>query len=62
MAAKLTGMGHSVRVLGSMDLFFGGVQITAIRPGTGELVGSADPRRGGNSRGLDQDTPLEGDL
>lgn len=62
VAAKLTRMGHSVRVLGSMDLFFGGVHMTAILPGSGELVGSADPRRGGSSGGLDRDTPLEGDL
>jgi gamma-glutamyltranspeptidase/glutathione hydrolase len=52
---RLSGMGHSIRFLGEMDLFFGGVQIAAIRPETGELVGSADPRRGGNALGADLD-------
>jgi gamma-glutamyltranspeptidase/glutathione hydrolase len=52
---RLSGMGHSVRVLGDMDLFFGGVQIAGIQPGTGELVGSADPRRGGNAVNVDPD-------
>jgi len=47
--AKLSRMGHSVRVLGALDLFFGGVQMTAIWPATGEMVGSADPRRGGSA-------------
>jgi gamma-glutamyltranspeptidase/glutathione hydrolase len=55
VADKLSGMGHSVRVLGDMDLFFGGVQIAGIRPGTGELVGSADPRRGGNALNADSE-------
>jgi gamma-glutamyltranspeptidase/glutathione hydrolase len=55
VADKLSGMGHLVRVLGDMDLFFGGVQIAGIRPGTGELVGSADPRRGGNALNADSE-------
>ena len=55
IAEQLSGMGHSVRTLGSLDLFFGGVQIAGIRPGTGEFVGSADPRRGGNALSLDPD-------
>ena len=50
---QLARRGHAVFVLGDMDLFFGGVQMTAIWPGTGELIGSADPRRGGNWRSLD---------
>jgi hypothetical protein len=38
-----------------MDLFFGGVQIAAIKgDGTG-FVGSADPRRGGNASVLESD-------
>ena len=55
---RLAGMGHSVRVLGNMDLYFGGVQIAGIKPGTGALVGSADPRRGGNALNADsEETP-----
>ncbi|MFO7610547.1 MAG: gamma-glutamyltransferase family protein [Candidatus Krumholzibacteriia bacterium] len=45
----LTRMGHSVRVLGGMDLFFGGVAVTAFDPARGGLVGSADPRRSGEA-------------
>jgi gamma-glutamyltranspeptidase / glutathione hydrolase len=56
---QLSRMGHSVRVLGDMDLFFGGVQIAGIRPGTGELVGSADPRRGGNALNADSEEPTK---
>jgi gamma-glutamyltranspeptidase len=59
IGARLSRMGHSVRFLGDMDLFFGGVQIAAIRPKTGELVGSADPRRGGNSLSADLDAGTE---
>jgi gamma-glutamyltranspeptidase/glutathione hydrolase len=51
---RLTRMGHSVRFLGNMDLFFGGVQVTGISPDTGELVGSADPRRGGNALSVER--------
>lgn len=51
----LSKMGHSVRVLGDMDLFFGGVQIVGILPGTDQLVGSADPRRGGNAVNADSE-------
>ncbi len=50
---QLERMGHSVRVLGALDLFFGGVQITAVDPGTGKMVGAADPRRGGSAQSLD---------
>jgi len=46
---RLSRMGHSVLYLGEMDLFFGGIQIAGIQPETGEMVGSADPRRGGNT-------------
>ena len=53
-------MGHSVRVLGNYDLFFGGVQMTAIDPGTGGWVGSADPRRGGSAETLQPVSPTEG--
>lgn len=53
VVSRLTRMGHSVRVLGDMDLFFGGVQIVGVQPGTGKLVGSADPRRGGNAINAD---------
>jgi gamma-glutamyltranspeptidase/glutathione hydrolase len=60
IGARLSRMGHSVRFLADMDLFFGGVQIAAIRPKTGELVGSADPRRGGNTLSADLDAGTEG--
>lgn len=56
----LTRRGHSVRVMGAMDLFFGGVSIAAIDPKTGELFGSADPRRSGDA-GSVQDRLLETD-
>lgn len=55
VADRLSKMGHSVRLLGDLDLFFGGVQIAGIRPGTGELIGSADPRRGGNALNADSE-------
>lgn len=56
VAEGLTRMGHDVRILGHLDLFFGGVQIAAIRPDGAGLVGSADPRRGGNATVLDADS------
>jgi gamma-glutamyltranspeptidase/glutathione hydrolase len=59
IGAQLSRMGHSVRFLGAMDLFFGGVQMTGIRTETGELVGSADPRRGGNALTVDLDPKTE---
>jgi gamma-glutamyltranspeptidase/glutathione hydrolase len=59
ISTKLSQMGHSVRVLGEMDLFFGGVSIAGIRHGTGEFVGSADPRRGGNAVRVDSGVPTE---
>ncbi|MCP4574000.1 MAG: gamma-glutamyltransferase family protein [bacterium] len=52
VAESLTRKGHNVRVLGDYDLFFGGVQMTAIDPASGEMVGSADPRRGGSAESL----------
>jgi gamma-glutamyltranspeptidase len=56
VVAGLTRLGHDVRVLGNLDLFFGGAQIAAIKTdGTG-FVGSADPRRGGNAAVLDDET------
>ncbi len=46
---ELKRQGHDVRVLGDMDLYFGGVQIAAFKEdGTG-FVGSADKRRGGTA-------------
>ena len=54
---ELERRGHRPFVLGDMDLFFGGVQMTAIRPGSGELVGSADSRRGGSWKSLAPDRP-----
>ena len=57
---KLSRMGHSVRILGAMDLFFGGVQMTAIWPATGEMVGSADPRRGGSAETRIIEAKMEG--
>lgn len=56
----LTRLGHSVRVLGEMDLFFGGVSIAAVDPADGALVGSADPRRSGDAGSL-QPHSLEAD-
>lgn len=56
----LTRMGHSVRVLGDMDLFFGGVAVAAFDPARGGLVGSADPRRSGEAGSL-LDRPPEAD-
>ncbi len=59
VVAGLTRLGHDVRVLGNLDLFFGGAQIAAIKTdGTG-FVGSADPRRGGNAAVLDADETRE---
>jgi gamma-glutamyltranspeptidase len=50
---ELKRQGHDVRVLGDMDLYFGGVQIAAFKEdGTG-FVGSADKRRGGTASVLD---------
>jgi gamma-glutamyltranspeptidase/glutathione hydrolase len=57
---RLSRMGHSVLYLGDMDLFFGGVQIAGIRPEIGEFVGSADPRRGGNTLRAGPDAETEG--
>jgi len=42
---------HNVQVLGSFDLFFGGVQLITVDPETGIYYGSADPRRGGSAVG-----------
>jgi len=53
VAEGLTRMGHNVRVLGDMDLFFGGVQMTAVKPSGNGFAGSADPRRGGNAKVLE---------
>jgi len=57
---RLVRMGHSVRVLGDYDLFFGGVQMTAFDPVSGDWVGSADPRRGGSAETLQPVFPTEG--
>jgi gamma-glutamyltranspeptidase/glutathione hydrolase len=57
VVAGLTRLGHNVRTLGNMDLFFGGVQIAAIKRDGSGFVGSADPRRGGNATVLDSNTP-----
>jgi gamma-glutamyltranspeptidase/glutathione hydrolase len=43
--------GHSLQVYGPYDLFFGGAQIIRRDPRTGQLEGSADPRRGGMAIG-----------
>jgi gamma-glutamyltranspeptidase/glutathione hydrolase len=39
--------GHTLRVYGDFDLFFGGAQLILFDPSTGTFSGSADPRRGG---------------
>jgi len=60
---ELKRQGHNVRVLGDMDLYFGGVQIAAFKEdGTG-FVGSADKRRGGSASvlGVDILEPVPGD-
>jgi gamma-glutamyltranspeptidase/glutathione hydrolase len=44
---RLEGAGWTVRRWSELNLFFGGVQAVARRPGTGELTGGGDPRRGG---------------
>lgn len=46
--------GHNVRVYGDFDLFFGGAQLIIIDPITGMAFGSADVRRGGTAKGLDE--------
>ncbi len=50
--AGLNKKGHSLRVHGDYDLFFGGVQMIFIDPVTGKLYGSADIRRGGSALGF----------
>jgi gamma-glutamyltranspeptidase/glutathione hydrolase len=49
---SLSRMGHSVRTLGAMDLFFGGVSVAAFDPNGEGLLGSSDPRRGGDAATL----------
>jgi gamma-glutamyltranspeptidase/glutathione hydrolase len=39
--------GHTLRLYGEYDLFFGGAQLIMVDPKTGTMFGSADPRRGG---------------
>mgnify|MGYP002630745134 CR=1 FL=1 len=39
--------GHKIEVFGEMDNYFGGVHLIMIDQKTGELFGSADPRRSG---------------
>jgi gamma-glutamyltranspeptidase/glutathione hydrolase len=50
--AELERRGHSLRLYGDFDLFFGGAQIIMADPLTGTLTGSADPRRGGVAAGF----------
>ncbi len=45
--------GWTVRRWSELNLFFGGVQAVARDPGTGELTGGGDPRRGGVVRRAD---------
>jgi gamma-glutamyltranspeptidase / glutathione hydrolase len=45
--AKLEQGDWTVRRWAEQNLFFGGVQAVARNPGTGELSGGGDPRRGG---------------
>jgi gamma-glutamyltranspeptidase/glutathione hydrolase len=44
---ELERRGWVVRRWQETNLFFGGVQAVARQPGTGELTGGGDPRRGG---------------
>jgi len=44
---SLRGAGWRVRQFSERNLYFGGVQAVARDPGTGELTGGGDPRRGG---------------
>lgn len=55
VVAGLKRLGHDVRVLGDLDLFFGGAQIAAIKTDGSGFVGSADPRRGGNATVLEDE-------
>ncbi len=43
--------GHTIKVYGEFDLFFGGAQVILRESGTGMLYGSADARRGGTAVG-----------
>ena len=44
---RLESGGWTVRRWAEQNLFFGGVQAVARKPGSGELTGGGDPRRGG---------------
>jgi gamma-glutamyltranspeptidase/glutathione hydrolase len=48
---ELEDMGHKLRVIEGIDLFFGGVQMIMVDPVTGVYQGSADRRRGGVALG-----------
>jgi gamma-glutamyltranspeptidase/glutathione hydrolase len=47
--ARLEAADWTVRRWSEQNLFFGGVQAVARNPGTGELSGGGDPRRGGSA-------------
>ncbi|MBI5692472.1 MAG: gamma-glutamyltransferase [Verrucomicrobia bacterium] len=49
--AELQSRGHKLSVRGAVDLHFGGAQAVMIEPGSGRLLGAADPRRDGVAAG-----------
>ncbi|MBU2534534.1 MAG: gamma-glutamyltransferase family protein, partial [Alphaproteobacteria bacterium] len=57
--SKLEKMGHDVRAYSTLDLFFGGAQVVAQDTLTGDICGSADPRRGGQAGGFEQQSDAE---
>ena len=50
--AQLAPLGHTLKVLGDWDLYFGGVQATLQDYPARTLVGAADPRRDGQAAGF----------
>jgi len=48
---EIEKMGHSIMVRGSLDIFFGGVQMILVDQKSGKYFGSADLRRGGSALG-----------
>jgi len=51
MLDSLKSMGHKIKVLAEMDLFFGGVQLIVVDQKQKLLIGSSDPRRSGAAVG-----------
>ncbi len=51
VVAAMQQRGHTLRLYGELDLFFGGSQIIVADPARRTYHGSADPRRGGSAMG-----------